>query len=100
MLDVSIEAGNHVLGSKSQVSASNQKIDLAGEVELKVTHQFLQGQSSFFFPETLQITLLDTPDHFDYDSACTMILNLRLTAVVAVVERLFCRIDPVAEGCA
>jgi hypothetical protein len=76
------------------------KICSCREVEVKVTHQFLQGQSSFFSFDLLQITLLDTPDHFDYDSACTMILNLRFTAITAVVERLLCRIDPDAKGCA
>jgi len=28
--------------------------------------------------------LLDTPDHFDYDSACTMILNLACLRVILV----------------
>ncbi len=31
-----------------------------------------------------QSRLLDTPDHFDYDSACTMILKLTRTRVIRV----------------
>jgi hypothetical protein len=42
---------------------------------------FFKGQSRFSisnFPET---RLLDTLDHFDYDPACTMILNLEAQSV-------------------
>jgi hypothetical protein len=41
-----------------------------------LTLRFFQGQLANFSRAFLAIRLLDTPDHFVYDSACTMILNL------------------------
>ena len=38
-----------------------------------------------FFALFCQIRLLDTLDHFDYDSACTMIPNLESRVSVAAV---------------
>src|SRR6185295_13010122 len=49
-------------------------------LNLKLTQPFLQGQLPNCFADLRWETLLDTPDHFDYDSACTMILNLRATS--------------------
>ena len=46
----------------------------------EVNTAIFAGSITKFFAQLLQTTLLDTPDHFDYDSACTMILNLELLA--------------------
>ncbi len=43
------------------------------------------GSIVIFFALFCQIGLLDTLDHFDYDSACTMILNLKSRVSVAAV---------------
>ncbi len=51
-----------------------------------VTHAFLHGQLSFSTSVSRAITLLDTLDQFDYDSACTMILNLESFMSVAGVD--------------
>jgi hypothetical protein len=46
----------------------------------EVNTAIFAGSIAKFFGEFPKTTLLDTPDHFDYDSACTMILNLELLA--------------------
>ena len=43
---------------------------------IEVNTAIFAGSITKFFDDHLKTTLLDTPDHFDYDSACTMILNL------------------------
>ena len=49
---------------------------LFSEASRTVTQPFLHGQLSFSSRVSPHGRLLDTLDHFDYDSACTMILNL------------------------
>ena len=43
---------------------------------IEVNTAIFAGSIAKFFDDYRKTTLLDTPDHFDYDSACTMILNL------------------------
>lgn len=50
----------------------------------KLTQEFLQGQLAFSHAFS-RSKVLDTLDHFDYDSACTMILNLESRASVAAI---------------
>jgi hypothetical protein len=52
----------------------------------QVNTGFFVGSIVIFFGLFCQIRLLDTLDHFDYDSACTMILNLETRASVAAVD--------------
>ena len=52
---------------------------------MQVNTGFFVGSIVIFLALFCQIRLLDTLDHFDYDSACTMILNLELRASVARV---------------
>ncbi len=57
----------------------------------RVNHHFLP-------PILARQTLLDTLDHFDYDSACTMILNLELTMSVAAIKGVRRGLIWTAEG--
>ena len=43
---------------------------------IEVNTAIFAGSITNFFQQIWQTRLLDTLDHFDYDSACTMILNL------------------------
>ena len=52
---------------------------------LQVNTGIFARSSVIFFTHFCQIRLLDTLDQFDYDSACTMILNLELRASVAAL---------------
>lgn len=55
------------------------------KASLQVNTGFFAGSIVIFSELFCQIRLLDTLDHFDYDSACTMILNLELRVSVAAV---------------
>ena len=48
----------------------------------EVNTAIFAGSIAKFFDDQPKTTLLDTPDHFDYDSACTMILNLACVRVI------------------
>ena len=48
---------------------------------IEVNTAIFAGSITKFFDDHRKTTLLDTPDHFDYDSACTMILNLEILRV-------------------
>ncbi len=55
------------------------------KASLQVNTGFFAGSIVIFFALFCQKRLLDTLDHFDYDSACTMILNLESRVSVAAV---------------
>ena len=82
VFDVSIEASYHNL--KKQLSHDSGAVETPKGLKMrfKLTQPFLQGQLPNLFRDRWQTRLLDTPDHFDYDSACTMILNLARTRVM------------------
>jgi hypothetical protein len=52
---------------------------------IEVNIAVFSGSINKFFARLPEIRLLDTPDHFVYDSACTMILNLGQSFAVAEV---------------
>ena len=74
---VSVEAGDHNLESLEVLIFCGRSSGKIPESGSKLTQPFLQGQSRNCFADQRSGRLLDTPDHFDYDSACTMILNLQ-----------------------
>jgi hypothetical protein len=57
------------------------------QISIEVNTAIFAGSITKLFPLFAPGTLLDTPDHFDYDSACTMILNLaRLRMIFSEFE--------------
>jgi len=55
---------------------------------IEVNTAIFAGSITNFFQQIWQTTLLDTLDHFDYDSACTMILNLESFRAIQVGARV------------
>jgi hypothetical protein len=80
VLDVSIVAGYHNLDSASvgyaraSLDEPSTKPKSPGPVEVNTA--IFEGSIINFSKYLHEDNLLDTPDQFDYDSACTMILNL------------------------
>jgi hypothetical protein len=71
-------------------SESNHPAQVSNQVacrkaSLQVNTGIFAGSIVIFFALFCWIRLLDTLDHFDYDSACAMILNLESRVSVAAV---------------
>ena len=82
VFDVCIEASDHNLETAAVRSLGSSQSGKIPEAQSKLTQPFLQGQLGFRLRNSRGVGLLDTPDHFDYDSACTMILNLTQARVM------------------
>ena len=76
VLDVCIEASYHNREyAEVRCFRSRRPGEKSGS-SIEVNTAIFAGSITKFFGQSLETTLLDTLDHFDYDSACTMILNL------------------------
>ena len=95
MLYVSIEAGNHGASGPALISVIYPQIESFSVRPVEGNTAIFAGSITFFSRDLREITFLDTPDQFDYDSACTMILNLKATALTAAVEL----IDHLGKDC-